>query len=224
MTNLTISLVLAYVLLGVSQVTEDLAADPLSKPMWALRPTFGKMLLIAATWFTRPFVDAGHSQQVARGIAFAIPKVILPFAMVVMFSWVCIIAAEYWFDNLPLQILTVAVLLIIGGRVVMPWVSLLMMPVSWLIALPLDWLFPLKESDNAKKALRWCKNCEHHKPSARYEDIIGGSWRAEAMPRISELPCDIAAEALDVWERYFSLELNHRALYPKDCPYFERRT
>src|SRR5215813_9024487 len=144
MTNLTISLVLAYTLLGVSQVTEDLAADPIGKPLWALRPTFGKMLLIGATWFTRPFAEAAYSPQVARGIAFAIPKVILPFAMMVAFAWVCIITAQYWFDNLALRILTAAVLLIVGGRfVVVPWVSLLIMPLSLLVVLPLDWLFPL---------------------------------------------------------------------------------
>jgi hypothetical protein len=104
MTNLTMSLALAYVLLGVSQVTEDLVADPFSKPMWAMRPTFGKMLLVGLTWFTRPFVEAAHSQQVARGIAFAIPIVILSFATLTAYTWVCIIAAEYWFDNLALRI------------------------------------------------------------------------------------------------------------------------
>jgi hypothetical protein len=222
MTNLTISIVLAYVLAGVSQVTDDLAADPLSKPMWALRPTFGKMLFIGATWFTRPFAEAVYSPQVAREIAFAIPRVILSFSVMIAFVWVCIIAAEHWFDNLALRILSVTVLLFVGGRFVMPWIGLLMMPVTFLIALPVDWLFPLKESDKAKN-VPWCKNCEHHRPSARYEDIIGGSWKAEAMPPISELPCDIANEVLDVWERYFRTELNRRTLYPKDCPHFKRR-
>ena len=40
MVNITISLVLASILAGVSQVTEDLAADPLRKPGWALQPNF----------------------------------------------------------------------------------------------------------------------------------------------------------------------------------------
>lgn len=150
MGNITISLVLAYVMLGVSQVTEDLSTDPISKSMWALRPTFGKMVLVAATWFTRPFIEAMHTEQVARGVAFAVLKVIVPFAMLVAFTWICIIASEYWFDNLALRILTVAVLLIVGGRFVLPWVNLLMMPLSLIIALPIDWLFPLKKTDKTK--------------------------------------------------------------------------
>jgi hypothetical protein len=222
MTNLTISLVLSYLLAGVSQVTEDLAADPLSRPMWAIRPTLAKMLLVGITWIARPFVEAAHSQQVARAVAFAIPKVVLPFALMTAFAWLCIMASEYWFDNLPLRILTVAGLLIIGGRFVLPWVSLLIMPLMVIIALPLDWLFPLKQTDKAKN-LRWCQYCDHYRPSARYEDIIGGSWRAEAMPDITELPCDIADKTLEVWQRYFLTDLNSRALYPKDCPYFKRR-
>jgi hypothetical protein len=222
MSNITISLALAYVLLGVSQVTEDLVADPLGKPMWAMRPTFGKMLPVGLTWFTRPFVEAAHSQQVARGIAFAILKVILSFATLTAYTWVCIVAAEYWFDNFAFRILTIAVLLLVGGRFVIPWVSLLIMPLTVIIALPIEWLFPLKKSDEAKN-LKWCKNCGHHRPPSKYEDIIGGSWRAGAMPRIAELPCDIADKTLDVWKRYFLTDLNFRALYPKNCPYFNRR-
>lgn len=222
MTNLTISLALAYVLSGISQVTADLTADPISKPMWAMRPTFGKMMFVGAAWFARPFIEATHSQQVARGIAFAIPKVVLPFATLLVFVWLCIIAAEYWFENLALRTVAVAVLLIVGGRFVMPLVNLLTVPLSILIALPLDWLFPLKEGD-APKNVRWCKNCVHHKQAATYEDVIGGSWRADAMPHVRDLPCDIAGDALDVWQGYFRLELNKRALYPKDCPHFMPR-
>jgi hypothetical protein len=190
--------------------------------MWALRPTFGKMLLVGTTWFTRPFVEAVHSEQVARGIAFACLKVILPFVMMVTLVWVCIIVSEHWFGNLALQILTVAVLLTVGGRFVVPWLSLLTMPLSLIIALPIDWLFPLKKNDKTKE-IRWCKNCEHHRPSERYEDIIGGLWRSESRPRTSDLPCDIADEASQVWGRYFLLEPGRRALYLKDCQFFEWR-
>jgi len=63
MANLTLSLVLAYVMAGISQVTEDLAADPVRRPIWAIQPTFGKMLLIGITWFTRPFVEAANARD-----------------------------------------------------------------------------------------------------------------------------------------------------------------
>jgi len=221
--NITISFVLAYLLAGISQITEDLAADPLSKPMWALRPTFGMMLFVGMTWFTRPFVEALHEQQVARSVTFAALKLLLPFAMTVALVWVCIAASEYWFENLALRILAVAVLLLLGARFVAPWLSLLMLPLTWIIALPIDLLFPLKKSGRTQE-IKWCKNCEHHRSSERYEDIIRGLSRSKTMPRTSDLPCNIADEASDVWARYFRLEPDSRALYPKDCPYFHRHT
>jgi hypothetical protein len=120
-----ISIVLAYVMLGVSQVTEDLAAEPLSKPMWALGPTFCRMLFVGTTWFMRPFIGVAHSKQVARSVAFACLNVILTFVTTAAFIWVCLIASEHWFDNLALQILTAAVLLTVGGIFVAPLLSLL---------------------------------------------------------------------------------------------------
>jgi hypothetical protein len=220
--NITISFALAYLLAGLSQVTEDLAADPISKPMWALRPTFGMMLLVGMTWFTRPFVGAVHSPQVARNVAFAGLKVIVPFVMTAAFVWVCITTSEHWFDNVALRILAIAVLLLVGARFVLPWLSLLTLPLTWIIALPIDLLFPLKKSDKTQE-IKWCKNCEHYRSSEGYEDIIRGLWRSTSMPRSGELPCNIADETSEVWERYFRLEVTSRALYPKDCPYFHWR-
>jgi hypothetical protein len=220
--NITISFVLAYLLAGLSQVTEDLASDPISKPVWALRPTFGTMLLVGMTWFTRPVVEAMHSEQVARNVAFAGLKVIAPFVMTVALVWVCITASEHLFDNVPLRVLAVAVLLLVGARFVLPWLSLLALPLTWIVALPIDLLFPSKKSDRTQE-IRWCKNCEHHRSSERYEDIIRGLWRSTSMPPSGDLPCNIADETSEVWERYFRLELASRALYPKDCPYFHWR-
>jgi len=104
--NITISFVLAYLLAGLSQVMGDLVADPISKPMWALRPTFVMMLLVGMTWFTRPFVEAVHSQQVARNVAFAGLKVTIPTT------------SEHWFDNVALRALAIAVLA--RGRAICP--------------------------------------------------------------------------------------------------------
>ena len=158
MVNITISIVLAYVMLGVSQVTEDLAAHRIDTPMWAVRPTFGKMLLVGALWFRRPFIEAKFSQQVARNTAFAFLKVILPLVMLTAFVWVCIIASERWFDSLALRIVTVAVLLVVGGNFVVPWLSLLVMPLTLIIALPIDLLFPLKKDNNQR---RWKQKSGH---------------------------------------------------------------
>jgi hypothetical protein len=47
-------LVLAYILAGVSQVTEDLTARPIDKPFWAMRPTVAKVLLYGFAWPLSP--------------------------------------------------------------------------------------------------------------------------------------------------------------------------
>jgi hypothetical protein len=202
--NITISFVLAYLLAGLSQATEDLAADPISRPMSASRPTFGMMLLVGMTWFTRPFVEAVHSRQVARNVAFAGLKVIVPFAMTVAFVWVCITTSEYWFNNVALRVLAIAVLLLVGARFVLPWLSLLTLPLTWILALPIDLLFPLKKSDKTQE-IKWCKNCEHHRSSERYEDIIadcGGPNQyhpAAIYPATSLTKCRKFGSAISDW-------------------------
>jgi hypothetical protein len=81
-----------------------------------------------------------------------------------------------------------------------------------LSAKAINWILDKRENKGTDKTknIRWCKNCIHHKPSPRYEDIIRGLWRAERMPRISELPCDIADKTSDVWQRYFLVRPNSR--------------
>src|SRR5258707_1963607 len=173
MVKITISFVLAYLLAGIPQVTDDLAADPLHRPMWAVRPTFGMGIFSGATWFARPFIEAIHSNQVARGVAFALLKVIFPLAVTAGFIWCCITASAYLFQNVVVQVAAVAALLIIGTRVVLPWLNLLLLPLTWIVALPVGLLFPLKERGDVQQ-IRWCQNCKHHRRSERYEDIIRG--------------------------------------------------
>jgi hypothetical protein len=137
MTKISISLILAYLMAGVSQVTEDLAADP-------LRPTVSKMFYIGATWFARPFIDAAWSNQVPRRIAFAFVEVTLPFAIITGLVWCWITAAVYLFNNVALQMIVVTILLIIGTRFVLPSLGILLSPLALIISLLIDLLFPLK--------------------------------------------------------------------------------
>jgi hypothetical protein len=113
------------------------------------------------------------------------------------------------------------VLIVIGALFVLPLIRLIMVPLTLIVAWPLDLLFPLKESKDAQTT-KWCRNCKHHRKSKEYEDIMKGLWRSKTMPRSDKLPCNIALETSDVWERYYSSELSSRTLFPKDCTFFEK--
>jgi len=41
------------------------------------------------------------------------------------------------------------------------------------------------------------------------------------MPDSRDLPCNITADASEVWSATSVLKPNSRALYPKDCPFFQ---
>jgi hypothetical protein len=130
MTKIAISIALAYLLSGISQVTEDLAAEPTSRPPWARRPTFGKTIFVGATWFARPFLDAIHSNQIARGIAFGLLTVTLHLAFFTGFIWCCITTSVYLFDNAVLQVVATVTLLAVGARIVMPLLGILIGPLT----------------------------------------------------------------------------------------------
>ncbi len=190
--------------------------------MWAIRPTFGMGIFVGATWFSRPFLKAIRSNQLARGVAFAILDVTLRLVVVTGLIWYCITASAYLFDSVALQSVAVVVFLIVGTRVVMPWLNLLLTPLTLIVALPLDFLFPLKDTVDVQQ-IRWCRNCAHFRKLEQYEDIMGGLWRSKSRPQNGDLPCSILPETSEVWEHYFLSKLESRALFPKDCPFFEWR-
>jgi hypothetical protein len=222
MMTIAISITLAYLLAGISQVTEDLTADPIDRPMWAIRPTFGKALFVGMTWIARPFLKATHSNQIARGIAFALFTVALHLTVLTGFIWCCIAVSAYFLNNTILQVVATAVLLAIGARVVMPLLNVILIPLTLIAAWPLDLLFPKKETVDVRE-IKWCKNCSHYKQSERYEDTFRGLWKSVSMPRNEDLPCSIVLQTSDVWENYFDLKPASRTLYPKECPHFEWR-
>ena len=130
MTKITISLILAYLMAGVSQVTEDLAADPVRRP-WTLRPMIGQMIYTGATWVARPFNEAAYSTLVANRVPFAFVQAALPLAITAGFVWCCITVSVYLLDNLALQMAAVTALLIIGTRFVLPWLGSLWLPLAF---------------------------------------------------------------------------------------------
>jgi len=220
--ELVLSVLLAYIVYGISQVTDDLLGRAIDRPMWAMRPTLGKALFVAATWFTRPFLESCPTNPVVRGIAASLLSVTLPMVVLTGFIWCCIAAANYVFDSTFLRVAATAVLMLILAPFVLPLITILMLPLTLLILWPLDLLFPLRENIDTQ-TLTWCRTCKHHRKSKEYEDIFSGLWRSKSMPRSDKLPCNIALETSDVWKRYFSSEPKSRSLFPKDCPSYGKR-
>ena len=59
--EIIISAILAYFLSGIYQVTKDVGGRVIDRPMWAMRPTLGKAILVALTWPTRPIIEGRYS-------------------------------------------------------------------------------------------------------------------------------------------------------------------
>jgi len=223
--KLTISIVLAYVFTGIAQVIKDISSSPIDRPSWVRRPTLGKALLLAATWVTRPFIENLYPRgQVTRGIAFGLVGVLVQMCFLTGFIWGCITIATCLFGGPVLQIITSAIFIIIGAPIAIPLLSLLMVPVTAVVALPLDLLFPIKREESDSQEIKWCKNCRYHRKSKEYEDIMRGIWRSTAIPQSDKLPCIIALKTSEVWKSYFDSEPESRSLFPKECPFFEKRS
>ena len=149
--EIIISVLLAYIIWGFFLVSKDLGGNALDRPMWAMRPTIGKAILIGATWFTRPFFECIQSEgQVARGIAVGLLVFSGLMGVLTFFIWVCIAASAYFFDSTVLRVVTTAVLMLIGAPIFLPLIQSLMFQLALLIAWPLNLLFPLKESTDVQ--------------------------------------------------------------------------
>jgi len=146
------------------------------------------------------------------------------FQMVVAagFMWLCITLSTHLFDSTILRVIATAVFFVLGAFFVMPFVMIVLTPLMLLVSLPLDWIFPSQDSVDAK-SIAWCKNCRHYKKSKEYESTLGGLWNSSVLPPLDKLPCEIRSETVAVWDAHFSLEPRVRTLFPKDCPFFERR-
>ena len=223
METIIISLILAFVFSGISQVMKDLGESPINRPGWAMRPTAGGAFMAAISWFTRPFIDAYYSNgQLGRAIAYGLLGVLTQLTVLTAFFWGAITLTGNYIDSTVLQVIAVGVILVFGAPIILPIASILIIPITLIVAFPIDFIFPLKESQEAKN-IEWCKNCQHHKKSKKYEDTLSGLWHSEEMPAEELLPCKIASETTDTWVEYFETTPSNRSLYPKDCEHFERK-
>ena len=137
--KIAISIVLAFLLSGISQVIGDLGSPTSCRPAWARRPTLGWAIIAAATWFIHPFLGPGNK---ARTFVFGLLAVVLQMSILTGFVWLCISVATHVFDSTVLQVMTTGVLIIIGALFVLPLVSFIMVPLMLIVAWPLNLLFP----------------------------------------------------------------------------------
>jgi hypothetical protein len=101
---IVLSLLLAYGLAGLSQVTDDLGADLIAKPAWARNPTLGMTLLVMATWPMHPILDARYSENAPRDIAFALLGIAVAFFPTAGLIWCCLRLALFLSDNIYAEI------------------------------------------------------------------------------------------------------------------------
>lgn len=221
--EIIISALLAYVLSGISQVTKDLSGNVIDRPMWAMEPTLGKAILVAITWPIRPIFEGGYSTgQLARSIVFGGLGAVIQMTVLTAFIWGAFTLAGLVFESLALQLILATVIAFIGLLFVLPLVSLIMIPITLLLAWPLNLLFSLK-SNTQVKDIHWCRTCAHYRKVSEYEDTMKGLWHEESMPRSDKIPCKIVFETSQVWDAYYGTAPKSRTLFPKDCPFFEKR-
>jgi len=218
-----LSCLLSYFLCGLAYVSDTLRMGVVDRPMWASKPNLGTLFLAGASWPAAEIANAyvGHRNQ---GFAafLATLSATLRFCILALFAWLCIAAATYIFSNTVLQVICVVIFLAVGGRFVLPWVMLLLTPIFIIVGVALGTATP-KTDRNDLKQIRWCRNCRYYRQSLNYEDVIDGMWRAERLPSLDELPCKISDASLAVWEEYFDMTMNNRAMFPKTCPLFEKK-
>lgn len=226
--EIAISIGVAYLLCGGAQVATDLTARAGQRPMWAMRPTVGSAILVGAVWFMRPFGGSVRNLHRLGGVRNAVSTIssgllgiILQMTVLMAFVWGCITLSQLVSDSTVLQVVTAAAFVVVGAALILPLlsplISLIMMPLVAIVLLPLSLLFPTKDRIDVRE-IKWCRNCKHHRKSREYEDTL---WRSGSVPRSDKLPCSIAPETAEVWQRYYESELGSRTLFPKDCPLFD---
>jgi len=218
-----LSLLLAYGLAGLSQVSDDLGADLISKPAWARRPTLGMLLLVMATWPIRPIQNAGYSDNAPRSIAFALLGVLVTVLATAGLIWGCLRLTVFLTPNLYLEV-ALSFGFVVSLRLLAPILNLVLMPVTLLLAAPLDFLFPLKvrvrKEDKEEEGVVICIDCQHFKTGMKFA-VRGGPWQSKTMPSIDQLPCKIASETVQTWTDFFSTDPQSRFQYPINCPRFQ---
>jgi hypothetical protein len=147
-TEATISLALAYCVLGLAHVSGDLEdrSHPLRAVGWALQPSLGKALAVAALWPTRHFLRQWHrGQGTVRSIASGLIINALLLGSLSAYFWCCIWAAQRLFDSTGFVIASAAGFMILGSFLLLPIVMALSLAVGAVLFGVLDVILPRRE-------------------------------------------------------------------------------
>jgi len=79
------------------------------------------------------------------------------------------------------------------------------------------------EEYNRLKNLQWCKTCLYYKKNRAYKDSLTGTWLNKTLPQIEKLPCSIAAQAIETWQKYYETPVKERTLYPNNCKLYHHK-
>jgi len=217
------SLVVAFFLIGFATVVSDFNGRAIDRPTWTFRPTIGKAFTMAATWFVRPFIETYDSTgSKVRALVMGLAIIALRLSVVSTLIWSAIHLSQRLFDSSLAVVACAAVLIVVGAMFILPLVNLLLVPLTLLLVVLLNFILPSEVSAETS-VIRWCRTCRHHRQSGKYEDIMRGTWRSRTLPELKQLPCAMIAVTGDTWRRFYALDPEHRALFPKDCSAFEWR-
>jgi len=154
--DLAIIMILAFLTLGIRQVSKDLSGNTLHRPGWTLSPTFGRAFFIASTWWLRPaLMMPGRSKRNSlvfrlRQIEVTISIILLGMTSVSLIIWAALTISRNLVGGIYFQIPVAIVLATVAGPIAWPIVS----SIVGLICLPLSMLTNLASSIETSISLR----------------------------------------------------------------------
>lgn len=146
MAEVLVGVFLTYVICGVHTVVTDLGTEPLHRPGWALRPTFGVAGLVALTWFTRPYVEQyGLHGQRGRSAAFGTLNLVAEFGVqVAALSYLAGFLLAHF--NFVFVVAVLGVVFAVGIFILPTLASVIALPITFVGSIPLNFIFPLKRT------------------------------------------------------------------------------
>jgi len=136
-----VSFVFAYILLGVYQLSQDIQADEMKKPMWTYRPTPIKIMLAIATWVLRPVMLSFKSN---RHVAISIYNTMID---IIMFTVLFYTATRYG-RTISETIIVKTMFGLIVGTILSPFYSviykIILLPVNCIFWLLISSMFSSK--------------------------------------------------------------------------------
>lgn len=142
--SILFSVILAYFLIGISNVLKDLNTRAIDAPMWTHNPSLKMVALSIVLWPLAQFTRY-TGQPLARSIAFGLLGICSQWVLLSAFVYGCIFAATNLFDNSFVQIIAAAIFMALGSFIALPVMSLFMIPIMLVFGIVLEVIFPMKK-------------------------------------------------------------------------------